>query len=117
MVTIALPWPTGPQWPNRRPHWSVLARHRKAAHKAAWALCMEAGAPKGPAHLTVTLHPPRKPGRMNIDGCISANKAAVDGIAQALGVDDSELRISWPVAFSEPVKGGLVVVTVREAGR
>jgi hypothetical protein len=48
----------------------------------------------------------------NVDGCISALKGAVDGIADAFRVDDSELRISWPTAFSEPVKGGAVVVEV-----
>lgn len=114
-MIVTLPWPTGPQWPNARAHWSVLARHRKAAHAEAWWLTLAAGAPKGAARLTVTLHPPRKPGRTNVDGCIGALKAAVDGIAQALGVDDSELRIAWPETFSSPVKGGCVVVEIEPA--
>ena len=114
-MNVTLPWPHSDLWPNSRTHWSVLARHRKAAHRAAWVLCLDAGAPKGPARLTVKLHPPRKPGRTNVDGCIGALKAAVDGIAQALGVDDSELRIAWPEAFAEPVAGGAVVVEIEPA--
>lgn len=109
---ITLSWPCGPLWPNRRPHWSVLSRHRRQAHREAWAAVLEAKAPKGPAALTVALHPPRRPGLTNIDGCIAALKAHCDGIAEALGVDDSELRIRWPEAFSEPVKGGAVIVEV-----
>lgn len=115
MTTVTLPWPTGPLWPNSRPHWSVRAKHVRRAREAAWALCLEAGAPKGEAELRVSFHPPRKPGLANIDNAIAACKGLVDGIADALGVDDSRLRIVWPVAFSEPIKGGAVVVEIAPA--
>ena len=113
---VRLSWPRGPLWPNRRPHWSVEAKHRKAQNTEAWALTMQAGV-RGRARLSFAFHPPRKPGMTNCDNLIAALKGSVDGIARALGVDDSELAIVWPEAFSEPVKGGLVVVTITPDSR
>jgi len=109
-VLITLPWPASPLWPNRRPHWAVFSRHARLAHRTAWAVTLESKA--SGTELRFAFHPPRRPGLMNIDGCISANKHHCDGIANALGVDDSMLRISWPEAFSEPVKGGAIVVEI-----
>jgi crossover junction endodeoxyribonuclease RusA len=111
MMIVTLPWPTGPLWPNRRPHWSVRAKHVAKARRDAWALCLEAGAPKGEAELRVAFHPPDR-GRRDVQNAVAAMKAQIDGIADALGVDDSRLRIEWPIAFAEPVKGGAVVVEI-----
>jgi hypothetical protein len=115
-VTVTLPWPHGTCWPNSRAHYHVVAKHRRAQRHTAWALGYEAGLKgKGEATLRIALHPPRRPGLMNVDGCIAACKSALDGLADVLGVDDSRLRIEWPVSFAEPVRGGAVVVHVEAA--
>jgi crossover junction endodeoxyribonuclease RusA len=47
------------------------------------------------------------------DNAQSACKAFRDGIADALGIDDSKFTTTYSI--SEPVKGGAVIVTVRSA--
>jgi hypothetical protein len=39
-------------------------------------------------------------------------KAAIDGIALALGIDDKHILVVWPTEFAKPIKGGKVTVTV-----
>lgn len=111
VTVVTLPWPSMPLWPNRKAHWSVVARHRQKAKDAAWALT-RVHRLSGPCRLTVAFHPPRKPGLMNVDNAIAAMKAQVDGIALALGVDDSRLVIAWPETFAEPLSGGDVRVEI-----
>jgi crossover junction endodeoxyribonuclease RusA len=62
-------------------------------------------------HVTITLCPPNN-NRRDVQNTIAALKAAVDGVADVLGVDDSRWRIVWPVAFSGPVRGGCVLVEI-----
>jgi hypothetical protein len=61
--------------------------------------------------LTVTIHPPDKR-RRDFSNTIAALKAHIDGISDALAVDDSKFRISWPDSFAEPVKGGKIIITI-----
>lgn len=51
----------------------------------------------GPIHVTLTFYPPDKR-RRDLDGCISACKAYLDGLADALGVDDSRFTLSARIA-------------------
>jgi crossover junction endodeoxyribonuclease RusA len=112
VTLVHLPWPTGPLSQNSRAHWSVRQRHVRNARRAAWALTVEARATAGETpELRFTFHPPNRV-RRDVSNVIGALKASVDGIADALGVDDSRFRISWPVEFAAPVKGGAVVVEV-----
>jgi crossover junction endodeoxyribonuclease RusA len=59
--------------------------------------------------VAITFHPPDKR-RRDTDGMLSALKSSLDGVADALQVDDSLFDLSLTVR--EPVKGGEVVVTV-----
>jgi crossover junction endodeoxyribonuclease RusA len=59
----------------------------------------------------VTFNPPNKR-RRDVDGVIASLKACIDGIADAIGLDDSMFRIAWPEEFSEPVKGGQILVEI-----
>ena len=56
----------------------------------------------------LTFYPPDKR-RRDVDGCLSASKAYLDGIADAIGADDSRFAIS--LHMSEQT-GGLVVVDI-----
>jgi crossover junction endodeoxyribonuclease RusA len=92
----------------------VLHRHRRAAKNDARVACMGERILRGrvPASgLRFEFFPPDRR-RRDIDGCIGALKAAIDGIAEALGIDDSRLAMKFPERFGEPVKRGLIRVTI-----
>lgn len=66
--------------------------------------------PKGAVPLVLTFCPPDKR-RRDLDGLLSASKHALDGIAKALGIDDSQFE---PVTLRRGEKhpGGMLVVEV-----
>lgn len=116
-LTVTLPWPDKDLSPNARIHWRRKSRLVKMARQAAWGAVLEArrqaNAIRGERlHLTWVFCPPDRR-RRDADNIIASLKAANDGIADALGFDDSRFVSAYQ--FGEPVKGGAVVVTVRSA--
>lgn len=110
--TVTLPFPAKALWPNGRAHWGEKAREFRK-HKG-WAMvAMKAERPalvSGRVSVALTVHPKTR-NAIDPDNCVASLKAYADGIAQAMGVDDS--RFDAPtVTFGEPVKGGLFRVTV-----
>lgn len=114
-ITVTLPWPDRALWQNSRVHWTVrrsaTKSHRQRAHfEAQWA---------GSRHLRITgqpllvwaIHPPDKR-RRDLPNVIGALKPAIDGIQDALGIDDRHFLHQWPQHFGEPVKGGLIIVKI-----
>lgn len=114
MTTIELPYPERTLSPNARPHHFKLYRAKKAAKNAAWAITKAAriSIPAGdvPVMIGLVFHPPTK-NLPDEDNAIASMKSALDGVALALGVDDSCFRLERPV-IAAPVKGGKVVVTI-----
>lgn len=108
MTRIALPWPPSTLWPNRsrRLHWAQRSTSARAAREEARALVKASGLRPG-ATLCLTFCAPTRR-RYDLDNALAASKAAIDGIADALGVDDSEWAIT--ITRGEPVKGGAVIV-------
>lgn len=111
-----LSWPKGHLWPNRKAHWAVLAKHRKAAKAEAWASAVDGGWWKfavkaGADRVRVALEfcPPDMR-RRDDDNMVAAMKAAIDGIAEAIGIDDSAFEIV--PTRGECIKGGLVRVSI-----
>lgn len=91
-ATIFLPWPDRKLSPNARGHWSTVARAKKRAKHDACYATMDAGLRKIDADaitVRVSFYPPDRRPR-DIDNCIASMKAAFDGIAWAVGVDDSK---------------------------
>ena len=112
MKRITLLWPASALWQNRRHHWADRTRATKEARRWAWAAAKEARVESNPnAYLKFTFHPPTKrlPDMQNMP---ATQKAAIDGIADAMQVDDSGFRCIWPLEFAEPVKGGSVIVEI-----
>lgn len=118
-MIITLPWPPAGLAPNRRngKHWSSThAAKLKAGHDAAilttHAMRAEGyTAPtEGPIALSLTFCPPDAR-RRDLDGCLSSNKASLDAVAKALGVDDVRFE---PITLRRgpKVSGGVVVVEV-----
>jgi crossover junction endodeoxyribonuclease RusA len=118
MTRIELPWPARELSPNARGHWAKQARFKKGARELAgwtarqanmgWSMpVIETLAYDVSLKITVTFCPPDKR-RRDLDNAIASFKASQDGIADALGIDDSKWAVSY--RFGEVVKGGKVVV-------
>jgi crossover junction endodeoxyribonuclease RusA len=115
-VRITLPWPPRECSPNSRAHFGTRARATKAARKLAFWTVKEAriGVAAGDVPIPVKLLflPPDKRSR-DLDNLQANCKAYLDGIADALGVNDNAFR---PISdFGEVRKGGAVVVVIGAA--
>jgi crossover junction endodeoxyribonuclease RusA len=110
---VVLPWADKTLHPNSRPHWAKKAAAvKKARADATWATWAHVGRNlRWPgARVSVTFNPPDKR-RRDLDGMIASHKAAQDGIADALGIDDSKFECIY--RMGEPVKGGAVRIEIR----
>jgi hypothetical protein len=110
-----------PSVSNLREHWSMRARRAKrhrydaellTTHHAGLPLSADVMAFGG--MVTLTRHAPRK---LDTDNLAGALKAARDGIAAALGVDDGDPRIEWRYAQAKCKAGEQRVSVVVAAGR
>jgi crossover junction endodeoxyribonuclease RusA len=112
---IALPFPDKILWPNGRGH--RMAKHRAFQKHKQWAywgtldaLPADIRMVLGPIRLRYTITP-KTAHPIDRDNCIAAMKAYQDGIALALGVDDSVFETP-EIAFAEPKKPGGVEVSL-----
>ncbi|MEC7472918.1 MAG: endodeoxyribonuclease RusA [Pseudomonadota bacterium] len=111
-MTLDLPWPPRELSPNARTHWAKknkIAQRYKAECRL---LTIHSGikAPAGSLVLDIEFIPPSRQ-RRDDDNCLAAFKAGRDGIAAALGIDDSRFSTRFRLA-ADPVKGGMVKVKV-----
>ncbi|ADV27002.1 endodeoxyribonuclease RusA [Pseudoxanthomonas suwonensis 11-1] len=115
IASLILPWPSRQLHPNARLHWARKAKATKAARAQAFALARAAGwgalqLPAGRLHLHLDFYPPDRR-RRDDDGLLASMKAARDGLADALGIDDSRF-ISHPCVRDEVRKGGEVRIRI-----
>jgi crossover junction endodeoxyribonuclease RusA len=111
-MDIELPWPPKELSPNARVHYHTKAAAAKVYREAAYWLTEKSGLTvpaEGGIALRFDFHPPDKRKR-DLDNMLSSIKAGVDGIADALGVNDQ--RFGFWLSREAPVKGGKVVVSV-----
>jgi crossover junction endodeoxyribonuclease RusA len=110
---IFLPWPDKRLSPNAREHWSSIARAKKSAKNTAHNTVLEAGIGKVKAesiNVTLAFYPPSKRS-YDADNLLAAHKAALDGIALAIGVNDKIFNVSG--ACHGPIqKNGMVKVSL-----
>ena len=114
-LRVILPWPPRALSPNSRPpHWAVLAKAKRAYRSACHLEAIAAGwrngafAPTDRLHVGLVFVPPDRR-RRDIDNLIAAMKSGLDGLADALGVDDSRWTLTCGV---EDGIRGMVVVTI-----
>lgn len=115
---LRLPWPDGGLFPNaiKRLHWGRRSRLIRATRSAAIWECRAAGIRAlgcDRVRVSIAFTPPVRRGRPpDDDGMIGAFKAARDGIADAVGVDDGR----WVTTYEFcPASGaGHVEVTIEE---
>lgn len=112
---INLPFPAKILWPNGRGH--HMAKHRAFKKHKGWAYAATLEAVPGcfkwngePIQLTYTITPKTRH-QIDRDNAVSAMKSYQDGIALALGVDDSNFATP-KIEFAEPEKPGRVEVTL-----
>jgi hypothetical protein len=107
---IELPFPPSTLSGHNKGHWraksAIVRKHREWACKAT--LAAKITVPEtGDIRICVTFYPPNRRGdRVNFP---NRCKPIFDGIADALGVNDSRFLPSYQ--FAEPVKGGRIVVS------
>ncbi len=95
-LTITIPWPDAALSPNERVHHMVLYRARKKAKNEAWGLTKALMGPlgitygswRGPVEVAITFRPSANRA-FDLDNALSRLKGHLDGIALALGIDDS----------------------------
>ena len=112
---LTLPWPDKALSPNSRGHWSVKAKAAKSYRKACWALALSAGRMVdngGPIDVYLTFRPPSRR-RYDLDNAIASVKNGLDGLADALKVNDQRFRIH--AVMGTPAKPGAVFVTIGAA--
>lgn len=106
-----LSWPNKLLSPNARPHWSTLAKAKKAAKLEAFTAVKAARIPMlkvDAVKVKYTFFPPDRRAR-DLDNLAAQTKAASDGIRDAIGVDDSKFEIAFSKA--NPIeKRGMVKV-------
>lgn len=111
---IELPWPPKELSPNARIHWArrskIAAKYRADCH----VLCRQSGAkaPEGRILLSIEFVPPDKR-RRDDDNCLAAFKSGRDGLADALGIDDSRF-VTQLWLSDKTTKGGAVRVGIQQ---
>lgn len=118
-VQIQLPFPAKVLWPNGRTR-SFMARHRELKKHKEWAWGAVKAAlppcfrPKPDARVqwSATFYPKTR-NKIDDDNARASLKAYQDGMALALGINDSQFDAPT-IHFAEPVKEGRVVIVIGE---
>lgn len=103
-ILITLPWPRKELWQNRRPHWHAAREAARKARKDAYNAFFEAGGRNllhiegGTYALHFSFYQPNLTKR-DLQNMPATQKSAIDGIADALGVDDSTFQVHWPTEW------------------
>lgn len=95
MIEVILHWPTSRLSPNARVHWSIKARAVKNHRKICWAMTKEQVFPipqmDGPLLLEYIFNPPNnRP--FDKDNLIGRMKSGIDGVCDALKIDDNQFK-------------------------
>ena len=117
MIELTLSWPDKVLFPNLKVHWSTVNPTRQVQKKEAWALTLDALSEKWPypaARIHYTFHGPDQR-RRDLDSLLIAMKGATDGIATALGIDDSTFAVTIEKGEARP-RYGEVSVRIEPVG-
>lgn len=116
-MIVMLPWPPAALSPNSRAHWAKKAKAVKAYRRdCGYATVGAKGRAgiSGPASLSVTFRPPNARPR-DMDNLLASIKAGLDGICDALAINDRQFG-EITVRRGETARGGVVVVEIHNAG-
>ena len=108
---IVFPWPPKDLSPNARVYWARKAKAAKSYRRTCFYLAKQAKvtAPKeGPINLHIEFVPPDRRPR-DLDNMLASTKNLLDGLAQALGVNDK--RFTLQISVADEI-GGMVRVSL-----
>jgi crossover junction endodeoxyribonuclease RusA len=111
--TLTLPFPDPRLSPNKRSDRRWLTGARNIARNTGYFAAKEAGLripDRTPLHLSLTFCPPDNR-RRDVDNLLSSCKSVLDGIFQALGVDDVYIRRTT-LEMGKRVDGGQMIVKI-----
>ena len=111
---IELSYPHKSLWPNGRAHWAEKAREFKRAKlAAAWATkAAKIKLGDSPIPISIIVHPKAKGPAPDTDNCVRAATAYLDGIADALGINDR--HFAAPTVSISEERTGQFIITVGE---
>lgn len=110
-MKITLPWPPAGLSPNARLHWAKLAKLKKVYRTACAYQAMAQGVRQIKAkklHINLIFIPPTRRA-YDLDNALARMKSGLDGLADALGVDDSLWSLT--IQKGEGI-GGMVKVEI-----
>lgn len=117
MIELYLPWPPKELSPNARLHFMKVARVKKSYRSTCRVLALAVGAkalaPLGRLHVELTFYPPDRRHR-DQDNMLAAMKSGLDGLADAIGLDDRNFKTTFQVADQTSI-GGRVKVQITGA--
>ena len=110
---IVLGWPNRALSPNARCHWAIkrkatVAARRESHFEAFRKMEGKRAVPIGKIGVRLSFYPPDRRAR-DEDNLIASMKSSLDGIADALRVNDKSFHILEPFVGS-PIQGGCVHV-------
>jgi crossover junction endodeoxyribonuclease RusA len=112
-ITIKLPWPPVGLSPNARIHYQKLAALKKGYRKQCGLEAVAQGVKQMHAEslsLALTFYPPTRR-KYDKDNALASIKSGLDGLADVLGVDDS----NWELTIKKGGDvGGFVLVEIYE---
>lgn len=115
MSEIIFSYPHKDLSPNSRIHWAPKAKLKKSAKEEAYFATLAAKA-KVPASekiaVWIDIYPPDRRKR-DVDNVLASLKPHLDGIAEALGIDDSRF-VPYPYILGEVVKGGKIRIKLTD---
>lgn len=113
-MQVTLPWYPKQLSPNVKTHWGTKAKYARIYRTEAWAQTRKALGIvnlKGdfPVTLTITFVPPSRR-NYDLDNCLAAIKSGLDGVADALQVNDHRFRLE---PFMSDDIGGFINISIR----
>jgi len=114
-IKLTLPWPDKELSPNAHLHWRDKTEYQVAATNTGYLLVREKygnqpGNFIGDLALTLTFYPPDRR-RRDADNLLASLKHHIDGVCQAAGADDSQIKrvvLEW----GDVVVGGKVKLSL-----
>lgn len=120
MLVVELPWPHRDLSPNSRKHWTSKASKAKAARRTAYILTKQVlNAPylaltsKATGVMIGLQFYPKDGRHYDLDNLFARMKSSLDGIADALVINDRQFGYGG-MLMEQPEKPGRVVVTIQE---
>jgi crossover junction endodeoxyribonuclease RusA len=124
---VILPWPDKALSPNARGHWAKRSRAVKTARSQSYLLTRQSMTEQpgtisawhaiqnitdaGTILVRIVFEPPGRY-RYDLDNLVARRKAGLDGIADAVGIDDHRFQLESPVIGDTFKPHGRVCVTL-----